>query len=58
MQKSNFTVAKNEATVKLYTDVSKIVWASCPNYFTQELCSGSHYPILKLTQFNLHTHIS
>jgi hypothetical protein len=33
--------------VKLYTDVSKNVWASSPNIFTQKLRSGSHCPMIK-----------
>jgi hypothetical protein len=40
----NFTRPRNEATVKLYTDVSKNVWASSPNIFTQELRSRSTLP--------------
>lgn len=45
--KSIFTRPKNEATVKLYTDVSeKKVWVSNPNFFTQELAPEKHYPIL------------
>ncbi|HXR85255.1 MAG TPA: hypothetical protein VN722_13160 [Hanamia sp.] len=40
----NFIKPRNEATVKLYTDVSKNVWASSPNIFTQELRSGSSLP--------------
>ncbi len=55
----NFTRPKNEATAKLYTDVSKNVWASSPNIFTQELRSGSSLPDVSreilLTQFNLHS---
>lgn len=40
----NFIQPRNEVTVKLYTDVSKNVWASSPNIFTQELRSGSSLP--------------
>jgi len=58
--KSIFTRPKNEATVKLYTDVSeKKVWVSNPNFFTQELRSGKTLPDIGqknyLTQFNLHS---
>ena len=60
--KSIFTRPKNEATMKLYTDVSeKKVWVSNPNFFTQELRSGKTLPDIGqknyLTQFILHSHL-
>lgn len=44
---SNFTLPKDEATVKLYTDVSKNCRVSNPTILTQRLRSGSHCPMLK-----------
>jgi len=47
---------KSEATVKLYTDVTKNVWVSNPNIFTQKLRNRLTLPDVKinLTQFILH----
>ena len=41
---TNFAGPKNEATVKLYTEDSKINGVSNPIYFTQKLRFGSSLP--------------